>query len=383
MKKFFLLTILAAFFINLFNFGCARREKEIKIGAILPLTGDLAKFGISFKNGIELAFSENLVDRKVKVLYEDDQGKPEIAVSAFRKLINFHKVPVIIGGVISSTAIAIAPIADNNKVVLLSPTATAPELTKFKFFFRVQPSDFFEGKIMANFAITKLNRPNIAVVYVNNDWGKGLADIFISEYKRAGGNVVLIEYFERGTTDFRSTISKIKSKNPQFVYLLGYLNELLNFLRQASELGLRARFLSAYSFYDPEILKKVPFNIIEGSYVSVPIYDPNSPEDVVKKFVQKYKKKFGQIPDMFAAHSYDCAMLVQQAIQNGNTDGRAIAKYFRQMGEFRGVTGKMKFVDGDVIKPYRIFIVKNGQFKFLQTINPIKKNLCNICNIIS
>ncbi|MEW6606715.1 MAG: penicillin-binding protein activator [bacterium] len=187
-----------------------KEPKEIKIGAILPLTGDLAKFGVSFKNGIDLAISEKLHNKKIGIIYEDDQGKPDIAVSAFRKLINFHKVSLVIGGIISSNAMAMAPIADKSKVVLLSPTATAPELTKFKFFFRVQPSDLFEGKIMANFTFRTLNNPKVAVVYVNNDWGKGLSDVFISEYRKVKGNIVAVEYFDRGANDFRSIISKVR-----------------------------------------------------------------------------------------------------------------------------------------------------------------------------
>ena len=126
--------------ISLGMLGCAKeeKEKEIKIGAILPLTGDMAKFGASFKKGIDLAVGEinaegGIRGIKPQIIYEDDAGESKQAVSAFRKLITQHKIHAVIGGVMSSTAMPIAPIAEKEKVVIISPTATAPALSRFKY----------------------------------------------------------------------------------------------------------------------------------------------------------------------------------------------------------------------------------------------------------
>lgn len=147
MKKLFAVPLL--FFVALIiSLGCAKKQpEEIKIGAILPLTGDGAKYGEEAKNGIELALEE-LKDSKIKVFYEDDQGTSSGAVNAFNKLVASVKAPVIIGPMYSSTALAVAPLAEKNKVVILSPSASSPELTKAgDYFFRNWPHWFSTNEI--------------------------------------------------------------------------------------------------------------------------------------------------------------------------------------------------------------------------------------------
>lgn len=342
--------------------------KTPTFGAILPLTGDLAKFGSSFRNGIELAVSESPIP--VKIVYEDDAADPNRSALAFRKLVDADRVPLVIGGAISSGALSIAPIADREQVVLLSPAATAPALSEFHYFFRVQPSDFYEGTLMARFSLNDLQVKQMAIVYVNNDWGKGLADVFAREYQRLGGVVNPTYAFERQATDFRTIIDRLKASKTERVYLLGYLDELLSFLQQGTELGLKAKYLGAFSLYDPEILAKIPPEHLEGSYMTVPVYDPASSNKVVSNFAASYKKSFNADPDQFAAHAYDCAKLALQALKEGKKDGKSIASYIRSLGNFEGVTGEMNFRSGDVVKPYRIFTVAKGSYSYVKTIAP-------------
>ena len=264
MKRTLCWVLILGLVISFGIFGCAKQEKEeegaIKIGAILPLTGDMATFGESFKNGIDLAIDEanekGIHGKKAIVIYEDDRGKGDFAVSAFWKLITSDKVESVIGGVMSSTAMPIAPIAQKEKVVLLSPTATAPALSQFKnYFFRIQPSDVFEGAIMAEFASKQLKAKKLGVLYVNNDWGSGLSKVFISKFGLLGGTIPIVEPYSLGDTDFRSQLTKIKSVNPEYIYLLGYLKELSIILKQMLELGVKSRILSAYSFDDPKLIE--------------------------------------------------------------------------------------------------------------------------------
>ncbi|TET42764.1 MAG: hypothetical protein E3J66_03040, partial [Dehalococcoidia bacterium] len=228
--------------------------KVIKIGAILQLTGDMAIFGESFKKGIDMAVevintAGGIQGRKVKIIYEDDAAKAKLAVSAFRKLITQDKVQAVIAGGMSSTAMSIAPIAEENKVVIISPTASAPALSEFKdYFFRIQASDNYEGRVMAEFAYKELGAREVGIFYVNNDWGRGLAEVFKDRFTMLGGKVPIMESHELGDTDFKTQITKIKTVNPENLYLIGYLQEMSIILRQMRELGLKPRILSTYGF---------------------------------------------------------------------------------------------------------------------------------------
>ena len=342
--------------------------KVIEIGAILQLTGDMAIFGESFKSGIDMAVSEinaagGIQGRQVRIIYEDDAAKAKLAVSAFRKLITQDKVQAVIAGGMSSTAMPIAPIAEENKVVIISPTASAPALSQFKdYFFRIQASDNYEGRVMAEFAYKKLDAREVGIFYVNNDWGQGLAEVFKDRFTALGGEVTIRESHELGATDFRTEITKIKTVNPENLYLIGYLQEMSIILRQMRELGLKPRILSTYGFHDPKLLEMAG-DITENAIFTMPTYDPESDDPTIVKFVERYKARYGKKPDMFAAHTYDCMKILAFAMRDGATTGPEISACLHKVASFPGVTGENTFDEnGDVVKPLRIFTVKEGNF---------------------
>lgn len=368
MKRTLCWALIIGLVISLGMIGCEKKEKEIKVGAILPLTGDMAKFGESFKNGIDLATQEinnagGVHGARLQIIYEDDSGDGKQAISAFRKLISQDKIQSVIGGAMSSTAMPIAPIAQRDKIIIISPTATAPALSKFKdYFFRIQPSDNYEGKAMAEFVNQQLGATEVALFYVNNDWGQGLANVFKDDFTTLGGKISVAESYGLGDTDFRTQITKIKSANPEYLYLLGYLKELSIILRQIQELGLKCQILSAYSFHDPKLLR-VSAQVAENAIFTIPTYDPQSKDAMVTEFVKRYTAKYNKEPDMFAAHSYDCMMILNCVMQQGALTGTEINISLHNLTNYPGVTGKTTFDErGDVIKPMRFFTVKNGRF---------------------
>lgn len=223
--------------ITAFSLGCAKKEKEIKIGAILPLTGDAAKYGESAKRAIDLAVEEinstgGIKGSKIKVIYEDDQALPEKGVSAIQKLITVDKVHVVIGAMPSSVTLAMAPIAEKNKVVLFSPASSNPKITEAgDYIFRNDVSDIFEGGKMADETWQRLKFRKAAVLYINNDYGVGIKDVFVYRFTVLGGEIVATENFEQGTTDFRTQLTKIKQGNPEAVYIVGY-KEQIQILKQ-------------------------------------------------------------------------------------------------------------------------------------------------------
>jgi branched-chain amino acid transport system substrate-binding protein len=342
--------------------------KEIKIGAILPLTGDAAIYGQEIKNGIELALEEinqkgGINDTLINIIYEDDQGQARIGVSAMEKLIKTDNVPVVIGGAMSSVAVPLSSIADKNKVVLLSPTATAPVLSGIsKYFFRIWPSDNYDGSFMAEFAFNSLSLRKVCILYVNTDYGKGIEEVFKREFEKLGGEILKSESYELGTTDFRTQLTKIQELKPEAIYLPGYYKEFAGILRQAKELGFRGRFLSVNSFYDPKLLE-IAGDSAEGAIFTYPLYDPKCGQPIVQSFVQSFKEKYGKEPDAFAVQGYDALKIVALAIEKGGYSSKDIQRAMSQIKDFAGVGGTMSFdQNGDVVKPLRILTVKDGKF---------------------
>ena len=367
MKKIWigLITIFGVALFLLFIVTQLKKEsQEIKIGAILPLTGDAAIYGVEMKKGISIAAEElKEVDKlRIKVIYEDDQGIPRNAVSAAQKLITHDQVQVIISS-LSSITLALAPIAQKNRIVLISPSASAPTITNAgEFVFRVWPSDIFEGGVMAEFAFDTLKMRKIAILYVNNDYGKGLEQVFTKRFEELGGDIIISEGYEFGAADFRTQITKIKARKPEAIYIVGYWKEIVQYLKQAKELDFRIQILSAICFKEPEILK-LAGDEAEGAIFTGPFYDPQSEEKIVRDFVTKYKAKYNEEPGIWAAHSYDAMKIIGLAIKSGGTTATEIQKSMSKIKNYIGVTGEMSFDEnGDVIKTIKIYTVKNKQF---------------------
>ena len=153
-----------------------KKEPEvIKIGAILPLTGDASIYGSALKEGLDLALEEintkgGIIGKKVVVIYEDSQADPKVAVSAINKLINIDKVKIILGEMFSSVTLAIAPIAQKSQVVLISPTVSAEAVPNVgDYIFSIYPSDAYDGKFLANFVYNEIEKKNAAIIFVQAD----------------------------------------------------------------------------------------------------------------------------------------------------------------------------------------------------------------------
>lgn len=355
-----------------FSFSCTKKTPDaIQIGAVLPLTGEVAQYGQSSKSGIDLAVEElnkngGIDNKRIEILYEDSRGNSKDAVLAFQKLISINKVPAVIGDLLSSNTLAIAPIAEKNKIILLSPTSSAPKITDAgDFIFRNCASDIFEGAIMAHFSYDSLNARSVGVIYVNNDYGVGIKDIFTQTFIQKRGNVLAEESFAQGATDFRSQLLKIKSGNPDAIYIVGY-RELGHLLKQATDLGVKSQFMSTVLFEDQEILK-IAGAAAEGVIYSSRAYNPESSDKVTYEFVNAFKKKFVETPDIFAALSYDAIKILALAIERGGYTSEGIRDALYQIKHFPGVVGDTTFdQNGDVIQPATLKSVRGGAFVTLK-----------------
>jgi branched-chain amino acid transport system substrate-binding protein len=358
--------------------ACSKKseQKEIKIGVVLCLTGSGAPYGEDVLRGITLATEEindiegGIKGKKIKLLIEDDETNPSKAVSATSKLINQNKVKVIIGTVTSSSMLASAPLAEKAKVVMISPGASNPEISKAgDYIFRNWISDELEGKAMVNYLTEVEKVTRVAVLYINNDYGLGLKDVFEHSFTKAGGKIVLVEYYNQDDTDFRTQLAKIKNSDVEVVYMPGYYKEMALILKQAKELNIKTPFKSVVCFEDAELLK-LAGDAAEGVVYSSPYYDPKSSKENVVEFVRKFKEKFNREPGIFAAHGYDALKIIAQIIDEVGYSGPIIKDKLYTIKNYKGVSGDTSFdKNGDVIKPVAIKEVAGQKFKFVTLTN--------------
>ena len=349
--------------------GCNKQKKEtINIGAILPLTGSASVWGKNAKMGIDLAISEinsetSKNNIKFKIIYQDSKSETKSAVSALQQMLSTNNPPIIIGDIASSSVLAMAPIAEKNKVVLLSPGASNPDISKAgDYIFRDWQSDALEGDIDAIFAIDTLKVNNASVLYVNNGYGVGLKEYFIKTFKSKGGEILSIESFEQGATDMRTQLNKIKLVNPELIYMPSYPNEMATVLKQAKELNLKIQFLSTQAFDDPTILNTAK-DAANGVIFSVPT-PPDTLKPVVANFISNYKKMYDTEPGVCSDTGYDAFYLVYNGLKAGCKTGTDFKNFLYNVKNYQGASGSITFdKNGDVIKPFSFKTVKNNSFE--------------------
>lgn len=361
--------IIFALVLSLTFWGCGEKEKVIKIGSILPLTGDSADWGANGKYGIDLAVEEinqsgGVNGKKLEVVYEDSQADPKIAVSVVRKLISVNKVPAIVGDIVSATTLAMAPIVEKEQVVLVGISTSAPAITNAgEYTFRVWPSDTYEGTALAKFVYEKGDR-KICILHIQNDYGVGLRDVFRKVFTDLGGQILADAGYAKDETDFKSRLTQFSSLRPDGIYLVSYYTDAALVLKQAAELGIKTQFFGATAVESPKLIE-LAGKAAEGLiYPIVSDFDPDNPNEKAKKFIANLKAKFNVEPHWASTHSYDAVYVIVEGMKRGGLTGSEIQKAMANIKGYIGVTSEITFDEfGDVInKPVTIRWVKDGKF---------------------
>ncbi|MDR1278274.1 MAG: ABC transporter substrate-binding protein, partial [Treponema sp.] len=308
--------------------GCKAKSDDITIGGIFPLSGPVAVYGVEARNGIELAIEEinaagGVNGSKIALVSEDDTGNPEITVNAYRKLTAQNKVNVIIGSLTSGCTIAITSLAQAQKVVLVAPAATAEEVTDAgDFIFRACFIDPFQGTVGGAFAANELQAKRAAVLYDNgNDYSLGLKDNFIASFQSQGGAIVANESYITGDVDFNAQITKIRTANPDVVYLPDYYSTVSLIAKQLRAQGINTPIVGADGW--DGLTENAGDEVLNGFYSNH--YASDSTDPKVQNFVRAYQAKFGSVPVSFAALGYDSMYLIRDAmVKAGSTDSTAI-----------------------------------------------------------
>lgn len=365
-KRLSIITLIVILSIALLGISCTKKDSsEIKIGVISPLTGPAASFGVSQKNGSDLGIDEinskgGINGKKILAIYEDSQLDPNKAITAFKKLTDVDKVSVVVAQGSTSEVLAIAPLAEKAKVILIAPGASGAKITDAgDYTFRISPSDAFQGGIASEYA-TKKGYKKVAIIYVNNDWGNGLKEGFEKAYKRTGGEVILSESMDSSAKDFRTPLTKIKSANPDMVYIPIHPDQAGILLRQAKELGVKTQFFGTDSFSEKAILS-VAGNAAEGVIFTMPA---KTAGPSFEEFAKNYKTKYNTDASYIAAAAYDAIIVISKALTIGKGDAAGVKNALYNIKGHSGASGDITFdSNGDVTnKKFDLLMVRKGDY---------------------
>jgi len=370
---------------TVFATGCGDQSSDtIKIGANLEMTGSNATFGQSATNGAKLAIKQanekgGVLGKKLELVVADNKSEAAEAANSMQKLISQDKVAAILAPIASSSVMAGAQVNNDGKVLAISPTASNPKVTvdpdtgKVRdYLFRASFIDPFQGAVMANFASKSL-KGKTAALYIDtsSDYAKGLGQFFKETFIKNGGQIVSEEAYLAKDTDFKSTLTKIKSSNPDILFVPGYYQEVGMIIKQAREIGINAAILGGDG-WDSEKLPEIAGNDALNNTFFANHYSPDDQSPAIQDFVATYKAEYGQVPDSFAVLSYDATMMIIKAIERaGSVDTVKIKDEMAKTKDFAGVSGLITLDEKhDAIKDAVVIEFKNGKQTFKEKVKP-------------
>lgn len=383
MKKFTLMLLGLSFLIT----ACGG-EKEattkktdeaatIKIGGLGPLTGPLAIYGVTATNGSKLAFEEinkngGILGKQVEFVLFDEKGDSTEAVTAYNRLVD-EGVVALVGDITSKPSLAVAEIAAQDNMPMITPTGTQFNITEAgPNVFRVCFTDSYQGVILANLAKNNLKANTVAIMVNNSsDYSDGVAEAFIKEAERLGLKIVAKEGYAEGDKDFRAQLTKVAATNPDVLLVPDYYEQVALITTQAREVGVKSTFIGPDGWDGvAKALDSSAYGAVENSYFTNH-YSVEDTNEKVQNFLKAYREKYKDEPSAFSALSYDAAYLMKDAIEKaGSIDKDAIVKAMKE-SDFAGVTGHLRFDEkNNPVKAVTVLKVVNGNYTFDSVIQP-------------
>lgn len=343
--------------------GCS---KPLVVGAVVAESGAVADYGREVRKGIELALEDanaagGFHGKPIGIVFKDDQTRAEVGEQVTRELIEIDKVPAIIGAVSSPVTLRIAPLCEENRVVLISPTASAPSITAAgEYVYRVYPSDLLEGTSIADFA-RDLGLERVVVVAVDDEFGAGLRDVFTQKFSSKYRQVIETLMFPIDDRPKLADVArKVAALAPEGVYVAAYATDIGEFLKDLRASGSDAIVMGNSGFTDKVL--QIAGTAAENLVYPQPSFDPDSEDPATRKFVTAFRAKYGSAPSRFAAHGYDAFQVLAKAIREGDsTHPDNIRIGLTAIDNFQGASGRLAFdSNGDIVQYPRIFVIRNG-----------------------
>lgn len=376
----------------------------VKIGALIPMTGDLQAYGGPCLNGVKLAVDDinaqgGLLGKKLEIKVGDTQTKPQAGIDAAQKLVSVENVFGIVGALSSGVTIPTSQSASMvAHVPQVSPASTSPVITTLDdndYLFRTVPSDAFQGVALAE-VIKEAGYKNMATLYVNNDYGEGLAVAFKDAFVNKGGKVSQSLPYEPGNASYRGELAKAADGGAEALLLIGYPENGITILRQALEEGYFSKFVYSDGLKAPEIIDAIGAKYLNGGFGTAPQALTDTP--AAQYFLDSYKKMFGEVPPKpYIDTSYDAAFVLALAAQKaGKAEGEAVRDALRDVanppgevvipGEwkkavdllaagkdinYQGASGSVDFTStGDVGGTFAHWAIENGEIVTVKVFEP-------------
>jgi branched-chain amino acid transport system substrate-binding protein len=380
------LTLLAG--ATAFSLGCDSKPdsatkpagETIKVGEFSSMTGESSTWGQQTNKGIRLAIDERnakggVKGKQVELTTLDTLSKIEATGQAVQRLIAQDKVVALLGEVASSRSIVASKIAQASGVPMISPASTNDKVTlEGDMIFRACFTDSFQGPVNAQFLYDNLKARKVAIMYDQTQaYSTGLKDEFSKAFTELGGQIVTIQSYKSGDSEYTAQLTTIRDTKPDAVFLPAYYAELGPISRKAKELGINVPFTGGDGWDSPETLKFA--DTLEGWYYSNH-YSEEDARPEVKDFIARYKAKFNEEPGAMAVLGYDAANMLLEALDRApNTSGKALAAEIAKTKDFKGVSGTITLdKNRNASKPAVILGMKKGAWKFVTNVQPKQKN---------
>lgn len=356
--------------------GCGKsgevaKPETIKIGGMAPLTGALAIYGVTTTNGAELAVKEinengGVLGKKIEYVMLDTKGDSTEAVMAYNKLVD-EKVAGIIGEVTSKPTLAVAEVAVQDNMPLITPTGTQVDITEVgPNIFRVCFTNPYQGKVLAITSKERLGADTVAVMLNNSsDYSDGIAKAFIEESEKLGMKVMGVEGYSDGDKDFRPQLTKLAAMNPDVILIPEYYEQAALIATQAREVGVKSIFVGSDGWDGiAKTLDQSSYAAIENSYFTNH-FSMEDQSEKIQNFLKDYREAYKEDPSAFSALGYDAVYMMKSAIEKaGSTDKQKVVDALKGI-EYDGVTGYLTFDDhNNPIKAVTVLKIENGKYVF-------------------
>ncbi|MCG3184112.1 MAG: Leu/Ile/Val-binding protein [Planctomycetes bacterium] len=375
--------VLVCLALAVFFAGCGSKigpgydEKEVYIGLFVSTSGEIATFGTDTKNGVELAVEEinkagGINGKQIKLIAYDTASKADEGKTAATKLATQDGVLVSMGAVASGISLAAAPEFQKYGIPMVSPSSTNPTVTQVgDHIFRICYLDDFQGGACAVFASKDLKAKKAAILQNQDDaYSTGLADFFEAKFKALGGEVVAKESYKKGASDFKTQVTNIKGKSPEVIFVPCYYNDVALIAKEFRAQDVTVPLLGGDGWESDKLIPSAG-SALEGSYFGNH-YSQEDDNPKVKKFVEAYKAKYGNVPSSLAALGYDVVYVVKEGIEKaGDFDRKKIRDALAGLKAFDGVTGKFDIDENrDARKPISMLKIEGERFAPVRQIKP-------------
>jgi branched-chain amino acid transport system substrate-binding protein len=341
-----------------------------KIGIISYLSGPGAAYGEAITGGFELAQKE--INEKgevnIELIIEDSAGKQDQALTAAQKLINSEEVLAILGPTLSTEMNVVGPVANLNGVPIMGTSTTAqgiPQIGEYVFRNALPESLAIPASIQK--AVDKYDVKKVAILYGNDDvFTKSGFDTMREVAEDMGLEILTIETFQKGQSDYNAQLTKIKDLNPDLILASALYNEGAVIMNQARKMGIDVPFVGGNGFNSPQVIE-IAGEAANGLIVATPWYGAKD-DPKVQEFVTKFEAEYGKKPDQFAAQAYDAMYIMAEALKNaGEADRDALRDALAEISNFEGILGSFSFdEEGDVVMEPTVLIIKDGEFQVFE-----------------